>query len=605
MKTDHVISTRARTGFVVNIIVLAVLAVVSFGVVWTLSSGFSKYRLAARESVLMSQYQEELYKAMIAERTYRSRPTAENAGAVAAHIAEVTSDDRAEKLLSGEPELLAKVRAVVERMGEYKSVFAEMTELQAERERLVPELRQTGTAIVANMREVGKTAHAESDVQAAFYAGTTKADVLEARLNAEKFLLENKPEQLVAATEALDTARKDLAILLSELQDPARRDLTTSAQAGIDAYEALLSQIADVIGARNDLRDGKLFAIGSAISAQTDAIVAERIATQDTVGPQIASIAIWAKIGTPILVIAGLLLGLMIARKAVGQIIDAENEMSEMLATSKASAVEMEELKTSLEGVLANAANSADGFASVSTQLNDASSEISEGANRQSAAAQQASAAVEQMTANVRQTADNASQTEQIAAQSSSEAEESGKAVAEAVASMREIADKITIVQEIARQTDLLALNAAVEAARAGEQGKGFAVVASEVRKLAERSQSAAEDISQLSQNTVAVSQKAGSMLEKLVPNIRRTADLIEEISAATREQHIGADQINQAIRDLDTVITANAKHAATASETATDLTLKAEDLKATIGAFRNGGGAAEHNPDSETAAAA
>jgi methyl-accepting chemotaxis protein len=191
------------------------------------------------------------------------------------------------------------------------------------------------------------------------------------------------------------------------------------------------------------------------------------------------------------------------------------------------------------------------------------------------------------MAANIRQNADNASQTEKIARQSSKDAQISGEAVTRAVNAMQTIAEKILIVQEIARQTDLLALNAAVEAARAGEHGKGFAVVASEVRKLAERSQAAASEISALSSNTVRAAQDAGDMLGKLVPDIQKTATLVEEISAACREQNIGAEQINQAIQQLDKVTQQNASASDEMSATSEELAAQAEQLLSAIGFFQ------------------
>jgi methyl-accepting chemotaxis protein len=191
------------------------------------------------------------------------------------------------------------------------------------------------------------------------------------------------------------------------------------------------------------------------------------------------------------------------------------------------------------------------------------------------------------MAANIKQNASNANETERIARQSAKNAELSGAAVVRAVSAMQTIAEKITIVQEIARQTDLLALNAAVEAARAGEHGKGFAVVASEVRKLAERSQAAAAEIGTLSGQTVTVAREAGEMLSKLVPDIKKTAELVEEISAACREQDIGADQVNQAIQQLDKVIQQNAGASEQMSATSEELAAQAEQLQTSIAYFR------------------
>jgi methyl-accepting chemotaxis protein len=240
-----------------------------------------------------------------------------------------------------------------------------------------------------------------------------------------------------------------------------------------------------------------------------------------------------------------------------------------------------------LRGVVADALAASDNVSSGSQQLSSGSEQLSQGATEQASSTEEASASMEEMAANIRQNADNAAQTEKIARQSSKDAEASGEAVARAVGAIRTIADKISIVQEIARQTDLLALNAAVEAARAGEHGKGFAVVASEVRKLAERSQAAAAEISTLSGETVQVATQAGEMLNRLVPDIRKTAELISEISAACREQDIGANQINEAIQQLDKVTQQNAGASEEMSATSEELAAQAEELQASISFFR------------------
>ncbi|WP_411906400.1 methyl-accepting chemotaxis protein [Rhizobium mayense] len=240
-----------------------------------------------------------------------------------------------------------------------------------------------------------------------------------------------------------------------------------------------------------------------------------------------------------------------------------------------------------LRGVVADALSASDNVSSGSQQLSAGSEQLSQGATEQASSAEEASASMEEMAANIKQNADNAAQTEKIARQSAKDAEVSGQAVDRAVNAMRTIAEKISIVQEIARQTDLLALNAAVEAARAGEHGRGFAVVASEVRKLAERSQAAAAEISSLSGETVTVATEAGDMLSRLVPDIRKTAELVAEISAACREQDIGASQINEAIQQLDKVTQQNAGASEEMSATSEELAAQAEELQASIAFFK------------------
>jgi methyl-accepting chemotaxis protein len=233
--------------------------------------------------------------------------------------------------------------------------------------------------------------------------------------------------------------------------------------------------------------------------------------------------------------------------------------------------------------------------AAASQSISTASIQVSKGASAQAAAAEEASSSMEEMVSNIKQNADNASQTDKIANKSAKDAQESGKSVLEAVSAMKEIANKISIIEEIARQTNLLALNAAIEAARAGEHGKGFAVVAAEVRKLAERSQKAAAEINQLSSTTLRVSEKSGEMLDKLVPDIQRTAELVQEISAASKEQDTGAEQINKALQQLEKVIQQNASASEEMASTTEELTGQSDQLVSALGFFHtgdeNGGG--------------
>ncbi|MEN3792391.1 MCP four helix bundle domain-containing protein [Fulvimarina sp. MAC3] len=252
-----------------------------------------------------------------------------------------------------------------------------------------------------------------------------------------------------------------------------------------------------------------------------------------------------------------------------------------------------------LEAIITDVTGSARNVSSGSQEMSSAAEQLSQGATEQASSTEEASSSMEEMASNIKQNADNASQTEAIARQSAKDAEASGEAVGKAVKAMETIAEKILIVQEIARQTDLLALNAAVEAARAGEHGRGFAVVASEVRKLAERSQAAAQQISGLSGDTVKAAQQAGDMLTRLVPDIQKTAELVSEITNASREQNTGAAQINMAIQQLDKVTQQNTSAAEEMASTSEELASQADRLQSSIAFFKvnqNSGSMSEHH---------
>lgn len=214
-----------------------------------------------------------------------------------------------------------------------------------------------------------------------------------------------------------------------------------------------------------------------------------------------------------------------------------------------------------------------------SQTMNISSQVMSQGAAEQAAAAEEASSSIEQMNANISQNAENALETAKIASRSAENAQKGGAAVQNTVTAMRQIIEKISFVEELSRQTNLLALNAAIEAARAGEHGRGFAVVASEVRKLAERSQVVAGEITALSTSSAGIAEEAGALIESVVPDIRRTAELVDEISAASREQNAGAEQISGAIQQLNEIIQQNVSTSMELSAAAGDITLQAETL--------------------------
>jgi len=420
--------------------------------------------------------------------------------------------------------------------------------------------------------------------------------------------------------DATDAALKPLPDLLDgvrRLQDTIRASLTGDEDARAfaafverqAAFERVIEEAA-ALARRNTEAKAQILSAGEVRTVANKLVqsagelvaLAERGMAEDKrQADEIYARIRWVTIGATLLSLltaigAGLYVSISIARgigKAVGLAnAVASGDLGHRVEVSSNDEVKdlitaLNSMTNALRTVIVDASGAADNVAAGSQELSASSAELSEGAAEQASATEEASASMEQMAANIRQNADNANQTEKIARQSAKDAQASGEAVTRTMQAMQTIAEKISIVQEIARQTDLLALNAAVEAARAGEHGRGFAVVASEVRKLAERSQGAAAEISALSTESTRIAQEAGQMLGRLVPDIRKTAELVEEISAACREQDIGAEQINQAIQQLDKVTQQNSSASEEMAATSEELSAVAAQLQDTISYFR------------------
>jgi methyl-accepting chemotaxis protein len=306
----------------------------------------------------------------------------------------------------------------------------------------------------------------------------------------------------------------------------------------------------------------------------------------------------------------GIALGLIISRsvtRPLGVAVGVANRLAEgdltvnIEATSKDETGQlltaMQNMVARLEAVVSDVNGGANSLASASEEVSATAQSLSQGASEQSASVEETSASIEEMSSSVNQNSDNARVTDGIATQASQEANEGGDAVRQTVEAMRKIAERISIIDDIAYQTNLLALNAAIEAARAGAHGRGFAVVATEVRKLAERSQVAAQEIGGVANESLKVAGRAGEVLEQLVPSIRKTSDLVQEIAAASSEQATGVSQINSAMSQLSQTVQQTAAASEELAATAEEMSGQAQQLQQAMSFFRVRGSAAPSAP--------
>ncbi len=505
-------------------------------------------------------------------------------------------------------ESLVRIRDVADNV-----VRVEVTKMQEDQTRKLQEtLREQGSQSASE-----RAAVLEDRADKVARAGQMLIDFKDARIGEKEiFITSGKDERFIQRN--LDGSQNTLKVaneLLPRFKQAGNIEQTKKIIAGVEQYRKEMAASIEAIREQNKAEQELVAARRAAEEKLDHVILGQQEKAHAEVSSSVTMISS-ASVGAILIgviiavfltraLVAALTMGVVFAQRiAAGDLsatidLHQKDEVGQLAETLK-------RMVDKLREVISEVSTAAEQVSIGSNEISDAAQNLSQGATNQAASIEETSSAMEEMSSNIQQNSGNASTTQTIAQQAARDAEEGGQAVGEAVQAMREIASKIGIIEEIARQTNLLALNAAIEAARAGEHGKGFAVVAAEVRKLAERSQTAAGEISQLSASSVGVAERAGGIINKLVPDIQKTAGLIQEITVSSQEQSQGAGQINQAIQQLDHVIQQNAGASEEMAATAEELSAQADMMSQSISFFKIGAaqGAPVHKKRSPVAKA-
>ncbi|EGY26389.1 HAMP domain protein [Desulfovibrio sp. A2] len=594
-------------GFGLVLVLLVAMGGISYKALSDATFGFTDYRRTARGSLMSGGIMTNMLQMRLGVLSFMNTSSETALRSYEEARAELAKGlDEADKSIKN-PDRRKHLATVADALAQYTDGVAELRKHDQERQTEITILNTLGPQRMQALAQLAESAQREGDVVGASRVEAVMRAMLELRVAVVKMMADTDVKWLEQAKQDAILVGEAFNRLIADVRNPVLRDRARELYQQRTDYFSAFERMSAAALKRDAVFTQRLAKLGPAIAQACDAIQNSYEAEQREIGPRVQASNEQAQLLTGgialVAVVAGVAISWLLIRVVMAQL---GADPAALAAVTRRIAAgdldvsfdadggrlrgvyaDMKDMVDGLVSVITEVRAGAENVASGSEELSASAETLSQGATEQAASIEEISSSMEEMAANIRQNMENARQTETIAVQAATDAEAGGKAVGDTVGAMRDIAAKISIIEEIARQTNLLALNAAIEAARAGEHGKGFAVVAAEVRKLAERSGEAAAEISDLSSSSVAVAEQAGEMLTKMVPGIRRTAELVQEIAAASNEQNVGAEQVNKAIAQLDQVIQQNASASEEMASTSEELSSQAEQLQATVSRFR------------------
>ncbi|TVZ37583.1 methyl-accepting chemotaxis sensory transducer with TarH sensor [Alteromonadaceae bacterium 2753L.S.0a.02] len=617
------VGTQIAIGFIAVLVLMAIITSAAFSGLIKAENSFEHYRDLASHTNFAAGLQSNMLMVRLSVKDFLLSDSDKQKREYTEHLELMNGFLEEAKKEITDKERAKQINLIDEHLKEYEAGFERVEEAINAGNAYLEVVEAVGKEMRKNLTAIMTSAYRDGDADAAYYAGRIQEHLMLARYYVLDFHRDGAKQDEMRILQEMETEMEDPINKLKEgLKDPQKLELLSEFLKARKNYLFNFKEMAKMVYVRYDLVDNTLDVIGPQVASAVEEVELSVKADQETLGPLVEANNNRTILIVGLMSVLGFALGAFfawfIARSVKAPLGGEPREMAKITRQIAQGNLDVEfethngqqatglygdlklmveQLRTIVSNVKVAAANVATG----SNELSSAAQSMSQGATEQAASAEEASSSTEQMASNISQNADNALQTEKIALNASTYAKDGGEAVESTVKAMRDIADKISIIEEIARQTNLLALNAAIEAARAGEHGKGFSVVASEVRKLAERSQAAAGEISELSSSSVEIAEKAGALLDRILPDIQKTAELVQEITAASSEMRTGSGQINIAIQQLDQVIQRNAGASEEMAATSEELSSQAAALQEAIGFFRMAQGVATHINYSQT----